>query len=106
MDFGANLAPFWEGFGVQVGTKINQKSFKKSIITFERKLEPTWSHIGPTYAPLGPNFAQLGPNLGPTWSQNADGAELRATICRFKIDYLSLNSVIAPLSVLTQFWVD
>ena len=70
MDFGANLAPFWEGFGVQVGAKIDQKSFKKSIIIFERILEPTWSHIGPTYAPLGPNLAQLGPNLVPTWAQH------------------------------------
>ena len=70
MDFGAKMAPFWKGFGVQVGAKIDQKSFKKSIITFERNLEPTWSHIGPTYAPLGPNLAQLGPNLVPTWAQH------------------------------------
>ena len=89
MDFGANLAPFWEGFGVQVGARIDQKSFKKSIITFERNLEPTWNHIGPTYAPLGPNLAPLGPNLVPTWSpkpsQNADDAEGRGTIFHFKI---------------------
>ena len=103
MDFGTNLAPFWKGFGVQVGAKIDQKSFKKSIITFERNLEPTWSHIGPTYAPLGPNLAQLGPNLDPTWSQNADGADGWSTIFRFKMGFQCfLNSLIPLLSALNQ----
>ena len=70
MDFGANLAPFWEGFGDQIGAKIDQKSIQKSVILFELILEPTWSPFGPTYGSLGPNLAQLGANLVPTWAQH------------------------------------
>ena len=107
-DFGSIFRRFWVGFCGQVGTKIDQKSIKKSIIFFESNLEPTCNHIGPTYGPLCPNLAQLGANLASTWAQHGSKMRMLRTTGRpknrSKIDQKSIKkSIIFLKSTWSQF---
>ena len=70
IDFGTNLAPFWEGFGSQVGTKSLPKSMHKDI----KKMITFWIALGTDFGlqhgpvggekrvPFWASFSLLGPS--------------------------------------------
>ena len=91
IDLGANLAPFWRGFGGQVGAKLAPKSIqeaiKKSIkccihfiSIFHRFWCPTCPQTSPYGSILAPNWVPRGRNLcldlaafwalGGSWAQD------------------------------------
>ena len=61
IDFRANLAPFWEGFGAQHGAKLAPNCSKNRCPNRSKKL----SHFGPL---LGPILIDFGRFLVPKWS--------------------------------------
>ena len=83
IDLGANLAPFWEGFGGvepsshQIAPKVDPKTDQK-MITFWMALEPDFSQFwlqlgGVKRGPLEAQFLTLfvlGPHLSWSWPPN------------------------------------
>ena len=84
IDFGTNLAPFWEGFGSQVGAKLEQNGSKsrsqkqsKNHHLLDRSWERFFEILGPNMPPKrGPQklifggFLPLGAILEPRWPQD------------------------------------
>ena len=56
IDFGANLAPFWEGYGVQDGTKLDNIAPKIDLQIDQQKSSLFGSLLGPILIDLGPQL--------------------------------------------------
>ena len=64
IDFGANLAPFWEGFGGQDGAKMAPNRSKNRSKNQSKKWSPFGSHLDRFLIDFG---LQLGGSRGVRW---------------------------------------
>ena len=101
LSFGANLAPFWEGFGSQVGTKSLQKSIQtmtEKLIAFRMAFKANFNGFWlPTCLPKGErtmertlvsgsifgSWASLGPKTPPRSPKTPPRGLLGAMFGRF-----------------------